>query len=117
KAVKAAMPDADYWVGIEAGVEARGGETASFSWTVILDGDGRMGKGTTGTSFLPPRITALMEKGLELGEAIDVVFGAKHSKQQNGAVGMLTGDAVTRTQVHELAVILALIPFRNPELY
>jgi non-canonical (house-cleaning) NTP pyrophosphatase len=34
-----------------------------------------------------------------------------------GAVGILTGDVLTRTTYYEPAIILALIPFKNPELY
>ncbi|NSW52160.1 MAG: inosine/xanthosine triphosphatase [Anaerolineae bacterium] len=110
-------PAAHYWVGIEAGIERRDGEMASFSWTVILSTEGRIGKATTGISFLPPAVIEHIEAGLELGEAMDRVFAQQHSKQKNGAVGLLTGNAVTRREVHENAVILALIPFKNPELY
>lgn len=109
--------DADFWVGIEAGIERQGNEMASFSWTIILSKDGMIGKATTGISFLPPIIARLIDEGKELGEAMDVVFHTQHSKQNNGAVGILTGDAITRQQVHESAVILALIPFKNPNLY
>jgi non-canonical (house-cleaning) NTP pyrophosphatase len=54
---------------------------------------------------------------MELGDADDEIFGASNSKQQNGAVGLLTENAVTRTTLYEQAVIMALIPFKNPELY
>jgi non-canonical (house-cleaning) NTP pyrophosphatase len=52
-----------------------------------------------------------------LGEADDLVFGRSNSKQANGAVGLLTDDAVTRTTYYVPAVIFALIPFKNAELY
>lgn len=110
-------PEGQYWVGIEAGIERRNGEMASFSWTVILSHEGRVGKATTGISFLPPAVVRHIDAGLELGDAMDLVFAEKHSKQKNGAVGLLTGNAVTRREVHENAVVLALIPFKNPELY
>jgi non-canonical (house-cleaning) NTP pyrophosphatase len=54
---------------------------------------------------------------VELGEADDRVFGCNNSKQQNGAIGLLTGDAVDRAGLYVPAVIFALIPFKNPELY
>lgn len=56
-------------------------------------------------------------EGKELGEADDLVFGQTNSKQANGAVGILTDNVLTRTTFYEPAVILALIPFKNPELY
>ncbi len=46
-----------------------------------------------------------------------MVFGRTNSKQGNGAVGLLTGDVIDRAAYYVHAVILALIPFRNPELY
>jgi len=45
------------------------------------------------------------------------VFGKENSKQTYGAVGLLTGDVIDRTRFYEDAVVLALIPFRNPDLY
>ena len=51
------------------------------------------------------------------GDADDVVFERSNSKQANGAVGLLTGDVITRASLYAHAVVLALIPFRNMELY
>jgi non-canonical (house-cleaning) NTP pyrophosphatase len=62
-------------------------------------------------------VVELIDQGMELGEADDVVFGRNNSKQKNGAVGILTGDVVTRTSYYVEAVCLALIPFRNWKLY
>ncbi|MEM6529629.1 MAG: DUF84 family protein, partial [Chloroflexota bacterium] len=52
--------------------------------------------------------------GMELGDADDIVFGRSNSKQQTGSVGLLTGDALTRETYYLHAVVLALIPFKNP---
>ena len=60
---------------------------------------------------------SLVREGKELGEADDIVFGKENSKQTYGAVGLLTGDVIDRTRFYEDAVVLALIPFRNPDLY
>lgn len=114
---RAARPDADLWAGIEGGVEedpAHG--LSAFAWVVILS-QTREGKGRTGTFFLPPRVAELVRAGKELGEADDIVFGRTNSKQENGAVGLLTGDVIDRAAFYEQAVILGLIPFKNEELY
>jgi len=58
-----------------------------------------------------------VNSGLELGEADDLVFGQANSKQKNGAIGLLTNDVLNRTTLYEQAVIMALIPFKNPHLY
>jgi non-canonical (house-cleaning) NTP pyrophosphatase len=52
-----------------------------------------------------------------LGEADDIVFGRSNSKQDNGAVGLLTDNVIDRAQLYEHAMILALIPFKNELLY
>jgi inosine/xanthosine triphosphatase len=113
---KTLIPDADFWVGIEGGVEEHGQEMAAFAWVVIQSSD-QIGKGRTGSFYLPPQISNLVRAGKELGEADDIVFNRSNSKQENGAIGLLTGDLIDRTQLYEMAVLFALLPFRNPELY
>ncbi len=110
-------PEADYWVGIEGGLELIDEELAAFAWVVVKSKDRMIGKGSTGSFFLPPKVTEHIKQGKELGEADDIVFGTSNSKQANGAVGILTGDVLTRTTFYEPAVILALIPFKNRKLY
>ena len=88
----------------------------TFAWVVILDSS-REGKGRSGEFFLPIKVAELVNQGLELGEADDRVFAQHNSKQKNGAVGLLSADAITRAELYIPAVIFALIPFRNPELY
>jgi len=110
-------PSADYWVGIEGGIEEKKSEMEAFAWTVIKSADGRLGKGRTGVFYLPPQIVELIKQGKELGEADDIVFGLTNSKQQNGAVGILTGDVIDRTKYYVEAVVFALIPFKNKHLY
>ncbi len=109
-------PRADYWAGVEGGVEEEGEGLAVFAWIVILTDTG-IGMARTGTFYLPPRVAELVREGRELGEADDIVFGRTNSKQKNGAIGILTDDAIDRARYYEQAVIMALIPFKNPVLY
>ncbi len=113
---RAAAPEADYWVGVEGGVEEREGVLHGFAWIVVCSRE-REGRSRTASFQVPPRIAELVGRGVELGHADDAVFGRSNSKQANGAVGLLTGDAIDRTALYEPAVVLALIPFRNPDLY
>ncbi|KAK4097022.1 Maf/Ham1 [Parathielavia hyrcaniae] len=124
-------PEADYWVGIEGGVDFDPEDAAeevmrSFAWVVVLGRDaadsksegGRMvlGKARTATYYLPRETSRLVKGGMELGHADEVVFGGRNSKQKNGSVGLLTGDVIDRGGYYEEAAVLALIPFRNPGL-
>lgn len=119
-------PDADYWIGIEGGVEveespeppsARAASSLrSFAWVVVLNSVGRIGRARTATFYQPKEVADLVRGGMELGQADDVVFKRVNSKQENGSVGLLTGDVIMRKQIYEQAVILALIPFKNGHL-
>ncbi len=110
------QPDADYWIGIEGGVQASHEELAAFAWIVVQSAT-LSGKARSGTFFLPPAVAELIRAGKELGEADDLVFGRSNSKQENGAVGILTGNVIDRAQLYEHAMILALLPFKNANLY
>lgn len=111
------MAEADFWLGIEGGIEDKEGSMEAFAWIVTKAKNGKIGKGRTGTFFLPPQVAELVRQGKELGEADDIVFQRTNSKQENGAVGLLTGNVIDRTRYYESAVIMSLIPFKNAGLY
>lgn len=108
--------NADFWIGIEGGVEMHGGELTAFAWVVVRSAGG-LGKARSATFFLPNAVAALVAQGMELGEADDIVFNKSNSKQESGAVGLLTNNVVDRVQLYEQAVVLALIRFKNEALY
>ena len=112
-----ALPAGDFWVGIEGGVDEVGGDMHAFAWIVILRGDRGVGEARSASFLLPGVLVDLIHQGVELGEADDRVFGRQNSKQENGSVGLLTGDVIDRLALYEPAVVLALIPFRNQDLY
>lgn len=107
---------ADFWVGIEGGVDRDKNGLTAFAWIVILDHE-NSGESRTTSFQLPGKVTRLIDEGFELGHANDIVFHEHNSKQNSGAVGLLTGDLVTRTGLYRQAVQLALIPFVNRVLY
>ncbi|MBI4085130.1 MAG: inosine/xanthosine triphosphatase [Candidatus Liptonbacteria bacterium] len=112
-----AVPGADFWVGIEGGIEEKNSDMEVFAWAIIKDRKGRFGKARTGTFFLPRKVAELIKQGKELGEANDIVFQKTNSKQENGAVGILTGNVVDRTSYYATTIVLALIPFKNENIY
>jgi inosine/xanthosine triphosphatase len=105
--------DADYWVGIEGGIHDTDVGMQCFAWVVVLGRDERIGRGQTAVFYLPIEVADIVRDGMELGHADDKVFGRSNSKQQNGAIGLLTNDAVDRTSYYIQAVIMALVPFKN----
>jgi len=48
---------------------------------------------------------------------VTIVKFRKNSKQKSGAVGHLTKGVIDRTAYYVPAVVLAYIPWENPELY
>ena len=115
--VRDLAPDSDFWVGIEGGIADWSIGMGAFAWVVIIDRKGRIGRGRTGEFFLPENVASLVRQGVELGKADDRVFSRNNSKQGSGAIGLLTGDVIDREGLYIPAVVFALIPFRNPELY
>lgn len=108
--------DADFWVGIEGGIDEVEDGMIAFAWVAVLSNN-QIGKSRTSTFYLPPNVVQLIHEGIELGYANDQVFGEKNSKHKGGAVGSLTGGVLRRTEYYVQAVMLALVPFRNPEIY
>lgn len=109
-------PDADFWIGLEGGIDQNGSEMEAFAWIYIID-QNKEGKARTASFVLPNKIKALVNQGIELGHADDIVFKRENSKHGNGAVGILTHELIDRASYYEPAVVLALIPFINEDLY
>lgn len=111
-----AQPDAQFWVGIEGGIEDSPLGMTCFARVHVLGADGREGLGQTAVFYLPREVAALVRQGVELGLADDQVFGRDNSKQANGAIGILSDDVIDREAYYIHAMIMALLPFKNPAL-
>lgn len=114
--VKLANKTADFWVGIEGGIETDGVDMDCFGWIVILS-EKRFGQARSCTFPLPPYVAQAVIAGKELGFVNDEFFKMHNSKQGGGAVGSLTDNLVTRTDLYLQPLILALIPFMQAHLY
>ncbi len=99
-----------YCVGIEGGVAPIGTDMLAFAWVAICY-QHRWGKARTASFILPKPIQRMIQSGMELGEADDRYFGTHNSKQNQGAIGLLTRGLIDRTSLYTPAVIMALIPF------
>ncbi|MFC3416241.1 inosine/xanthosine triphosphatase [Algoriphagus hitonicola] len=111
------FPEGDYWVGIEGGLDTDEQGMNAFAWVYILDSEGRSGQAKTGIFYVPNAIADLVNSGMELGHADDQFFDRENSKQGGGSVGILTHGALDRRSYYSQAVLLALIPFLNKNLY
>src|SRR5258708_10344498 len=93
---KIEKPDADFWIGLEGGVEDFKSEIRAFAWVVVIDKNQKIGKGKTGTYVLQAKIAELIKEGKELGEANAIVLSLTNSKHPNVPLYILTGDVLTQ---------------------
>lgn len=107
---KQMQPDGDVYVGLEAGIE----QNMTYAWMVIESAT-RRGESRSASLMLPPLVLDKLTHANELGDVMDEVFGTENIKQKGGAIGLLTQHQLTRSSVYHQALILALIPFINPE--
>ena len=107
-------PGANYWVGLEGGVENIDGQLMAFAWMSVLGSCDTLSVARSVSLPLPPAIKRLMDEGLELGEANDRVFSTVNSKHAGGAFGLLTHGRYTRESVYVQTLSIALTPFVNP---
>ena len=114
---KKIFPEAHYWVGIEGGVDEDERGMYAFAWIYLINPRGKTAQARTATFYLPTEVAKLIKNGLELGKADDLLFEKENSKQGGGSVGILTQGVVTRRDYYSQAIILALIPFLNENLY
>jgi inosine/xanthosine triphosphatase len=108
---------ADFFVGLEGGLEEIENEFWVSAWMCVQDRAGKCGYGRTGAFLLPPLVSDLIHQGEELGIATDIAFQKVNSKHGGGTVGVLTDEKITRADFYRDAIIFALIPFIKSELY
>ena len=105
---RAARPDADFWVAIEAGID----DDSTFSWIVIEDRHQR-GEARSATLPLPAVILEKVRAGEALGPVMSQHTGIDEIGRKEGAIGVFTAGKLTRSSVYHQAVVLALSPFHN----
>jgi len=112
---------ADLYVGLEGGFHSiqLDGEWHTFlrGWAFVTDGE-RGSFGMSPSIAVPEPIVESVVKGKrELGEVIDEVAGMRDVRSRQGAWGVLSRDLLTRSMIHEAALIAAFAPFYNAQLY
>ena len=109
---------AELGIGIEGGVVKNDdGTLRTCAWAVVVGDGGREGIGGSLAMPLPERVAVLVRAGLELGDAMDAVTGARDVKYDAGAVGVLTAGLVDRQEAYEVIVAYALAPFVSARLW
>ena len=108
---------ADYAVGLEGGLHKIGNDYFDTGWIVVVDANGREGIGSTIRLITPPVAVEMIQQGMELGSVNDALFGKVNSKQDEGHFGLMTNNAIPRSQGYKDGVIAALSRFLHPKLF
>ena len=108
---------ADIAFGLEGGVIFEGHTPWLVSWVAAVDRDGRTGEASGLRMPLPRAAEERLRAGAELGDVIDELFDVHLSKQQAGAIGLLTEGFVSRTDAFADLVAMACAPFLRKDLY
>ncbi|TKI08695.1 inosine/xanthosine triphosphatase [Martelella alba] len=107
-AARQACPEADFWVGVEAGIE----DNMTFAWMVIENAQIR-GESRSAGLILPESLLQGITAGRELGQEMARLTGIEDIKRRGGAIGVFTHGLLTRSSVYYQALVLALAPFHN----
>ena len=109
--------DADFYIGLEGGLFRNDHGIYCKTSVYLLSSNKEHSWASTTAFHLPTPIAKLVEEGMELGPATDLVFGTHNSKQDGGFVGVLTNKKLVRKEYYKNAIIAAFIPFINYPLY
>jgi inosine/xanthosine triphosphatase len=112
-----AMSGADVGFGLEGGVILEGDRPWLVSWVAAVDRTGRWGEASGLRMPLPRSATERLRGGEELGDVIDALFDVRLSRQQAGAIGLLTEGFISRTDAFADLVAMACAPLLRPDLY
>jgi inosine/xanthosine triphosphatase len=103
--------NADWGVGLEAGIIENEFGTMTCAWVAIVDRAGRIGIGGSTNILLPQQVAAQLKKGVELGDAMDEFANIRGVKRKMGAIGILTKGLFDRRLAYEFLVALAAAKF------
>jgi inosine/xanthosine triphosphatase len=115
---EASLMDADFGIGIEAGVvrDEESGSHICVQFCAIVDKRGTMTFGHSAGFMLPAEVAERILAGSVLAEALSDMEGVQ-MEESKGAVGYLSGDLISRSNLTESAVLMAMIPRIRRDLY
>ena len=117
KAIRFAEPNASYWVSMESGLVPTILGYYNVGYTMIFSKDGICTHGRTAEFYIPTEVAKLSDKGLELSDACDQIFGTKNVGQSQGIIGVLTDGLFNRSDYYLQAITYALLPHKLQEQY
>jgi len=101
-----------YFVGLEGGLEVVSEREKRWvfleNWAYVADSSGRGAFGHSGGVLLPDALAEqVIERGVDLSEAIDAYAKGSGIRDAQGAWGVLTRDIITRRDAFRISVVAA----------
>jgi inosine/xanthosine triphosphatase len=114
-----ALGDADFGVGIEAGLIWHTGLGLYFDvqFCAIISRDNKLTVGHGSGFVYPETIIAQVLQGRPIGDIMSELTNIEKIGHKGGAIGYLSKNFLTREQLTEQAVFMALLPRLRPEFY
>jgi len=113
--------DADLGVGVEAGLFKFPRTITGYldiQWCAIVDCEGKLTVGCNSGFEYPPKVVSkVLVENREVGEVMDELTGVKDLGESVGAIGILSKGLLDRVSLTEQAVLMAMIPRLNLDLY
>ncbi len=111
------IEQADFYVGLEGGLQTLKGHTIVKQIAVILY-EGKTGVGVSSGYTMPETLIEKLDMTSdESRKILDRYFGQNEILSKEGIVGVLTNGKLNRTSISSDAVICALTRFINPQHY
>lgn len=109
---RAALGDADFGVGIEAGLlwDASVGDYLDVQYCAVVDRSGRVTLGHGPGFEYPAVVVERVKHGMTVGEAMAELTGVREIGTKFGAIGYLTERRMDRDALTEAAVLMAMVP-------
>lgn len=108
---------ADYFVGIEGGIQETHNKWFAFGCMCIITKDNKVSFGTSAHFELPEMVTKQLLKRKELGHVMDEIMKQENTKQRGGAISFFTNGKMNRKELYIPGLICSLIPFKHENLY
>lgn len=116
---RAALPEADFGVGIEAGLlwDASVGNYLDVQYCAVIDRSGRVTLGHGPGFEYPPAVVERVQAGRTVSQALAELTGIREIGSKYGAIGYLTERRMDRDTLTQAAVLMAMVPRIRRNLY
>lgn len=108
---------ASFFVGVEGGIIHLYSRWFSFAVSCIMDETGKTGFGISPNFELSEAMSTEILQGVELGVIAERLTGEQNVNHKGGIIGFLTKGIIDRRSLQVPALVTALVPFLNKEIY